>query len=312
MSKMPIIFVFSDKKDRLPEIIAGARALGEDVCAFVVGSDEDAQYAASLGAGAVYAFAPQDGAMLEDYAPSFAAVVAACGKRAMVLLPPSKRGRALAARMGVRLGAAVANEVTMIEIADAAVGVSRMVFGGLASGSEKITSPVCVLTLTSGLYEPAVPDASLQAEVKQGAFVAPAVMPKVVGLTPKQGSSVDLCKAKKVLCVGRGFAKKEDLALAENLARAIGAELGCSRPVAEGEGWMERERYIGVSGVMLKADVYFAVGVSGQIQHMVGANGSKVIIAVSKDKNAPIFNFVDYGIVGDLYKVLPSLTNMLK
>lgn len=198
MSKMPQIFVFSDKKDRLPEIIAGARALGEDVCAFVVGNAEDAQYAASLGAGAVYAFAPQHGVMLEDYAPSFAAVVAACGKRAMVLLPPSKRGRALAARMGVRLGAAVANEVTKVQIDDAVV-VSRMVFGGLASGSEKITSPVCVLTLASGSYEPAVPDASLQAEVKQGAFVPPAVMPKVAGLTPKQGSSVDLCKAKKVL-----------------------------------------------------------------------------------------------------------------
>jgi len=311
MSKMPIIFVFSDKKDRLPEIIAGARALGEDVCAFVVGTDEDAQYAASLGAGVVYTFAPQEGVMLEDYAPSFAAVVAACGKKAMVLVPPSKRGRALAARMGVQLGAAVANEVTRIEIADA-VTVSRMVFGGLASGSERITSPVCVLSLASGSYEPATPDASLKAELKQGVFVSPAVMPKVVGLTSKQGSSVDLCKAKRVLCVGRGFAKKEDLALAENLASAIGAELGCSRPVAEGEGWMERERYIGVSGVMLKADVYFAVGVSGQIQHMVGANGSKVIIAVSKDKNAPIFNFVDYGIVGDLYKVLPGLTSLLK
>ena len=143
-----------------------------------------------------------------------------------------------------------------------------MVFGGLASGSERITSPVCVLSLASGSYEPATPDASLKAELKQGVFVPPAVMPKVVGLTSKQGSSVDLCKAKRVLCVGRGFAKKEDLALAENLASAIGAELGCSRPVAEGEGWMERERYIGVSGVMLKADVYFAVGVSGQIQHM--------------------------------------------
>ena len=311
MSRMPIIFVFSDKKDRLPEIIAGARALGEEVHAFVVGTAEDASYAASLGAGVVYTFAPQTGVMLEDYAPSFAAVVAACGKRAMVLLPPSKRGRAVAARLGVQLGAAVANEVTKVEIADAVV-VSRMVYGGLAIGSEKITSPVCVLTLASGSYEPAAPDASLQAELKEGAFVAPAVMPKVVGLTPKQGSTVDLCKAKKVLCVGRGFAKKEDLALAENLAQVIGAELGCSRPVAEGEGWMERERYVGVSGVMLKADVYFAVGVSGQIQHMVGANGSKVIIAVSKDKNAPIFNFVDYGIVGDLYKVLPGLTNLLK
>lgn len=91
----------------------------------------------------------------------------------------------------------------------------------------------------------------------------------------------------------------------------MGAELACSRPIAEGEHWMERERYIGVSGVMVKADVYLAAGISGQIQHMVGARDSRVIIAVNKDKNAPIFRFADYGIVGDLYKVLPALTKAL-
>ena len=75
---------------------------------------------------------------------------------------------------------------------------------------------------------------------------------------------------------------------------------------------MERERYIGVSGVMLKADLYFALGVSGQIQHMVGANASKLIVAVNKDKNAPIFQCADYGLVGDLHKVIPALTEALK
>ena len=114
-------------------------------------------------------------------------------------------------------------------------------------------------------------------------------------------------RAKKVITVGRGFSKKEDLVLAESLAQALDAEIGCTRPIAEGEGWMPHERYIGISGVMLKADLYVALGVSGQIQHMVGANGSKIIIAVNKDKNAPVFKSADVGIVGDINKVIPAL-----
>ncbi len=100
----------------------------------------------------------------------------------------------------------------------------------------------------------------------------------------------------------------------------LNAEVGCSRPIAEGENWMERERYIGVSGVLLKSDLYLTLGISGQIQHMgisgqiqhmVGGNGAKVIVAINKDKNAPIFNYADYGLVGDIYKVVPALISQL-
>ena len=95
------------------------------------------------------------------------------------------------------------------------------------------------------------------------------------------------------------------------LAAVLNAEVGCSRPIAEGENWMERERYIGVSGVLLKSDLYLTLGISGQIQHMVGGNGAKVIVAINKDKNAPIFNYADYGLVGDIYKVVPALISQL-
>ena len=98
----------------------------------------------------------------------------------------------------------------------------------------------------------------------------------------------------------------------EAFAKAIGAEIGCSRPIAEGEHWMERERYIGVSGTQLKADIYIALGISGQIQHMVGAADCGVILAVNKDKNAPIFKDADAGIVGDLYKVTPMLIEAIR
>ena len=97
----------------------------------------------------------------------------------------------------------------------------------------------------------------------------------------------------------------------EALAQKMGAELACSRPIAEGEKWMPKNRYPGVSGVVVKPEVYVACGISGQVQHMVGVNEARVIIAVNKDKNAPIFKHCDYGIVGDLNKVVPALTQLL-
>ncbi|HBR09149.1 MAG TPA: electron transfer flavoprotein subunit alpha, partial [Clostridiales bacterium] len=125
-------------------------------------------------------------------------------------------------------------------------------------------------------------------------------------------AKVNLPAAKRVIGVGRGFSNEEDLELARDLAKAIGAEIGCTRPIAEESKWMPRETYIGVSGVMLKPELYFAIGLSGQVQHTVGINQSGTIIAINKDKEAPIFRYADYGIVGDLRKILPQLSGLLK
>lgn len=111
--------------------------------------------------------------------------------------------------------------------------------------------------------------------------------------------------------IGRGLTKQEDLEMVYAFAAKLGAEVGCSRPIAQGENWMAISRYIGVSGVMLKPDIYVALGISGQVQHTVGVRDAKIIIAVNKDKNAPIFKQCDYGIVGDIYKVVPALTELL-
>lgn len=91
----------------------------------------------------------------------------------------------------------------------------------------------------------------------------------------------------------------------------LGAEVGCSRPIAEGENWMERERYIGVSGVLLKSDLYLTLGISGQIQHMVGGNGAKIIVAINKDKKRAHFQLCRLWLVGDIYKVVPALIDQL-
>lgn len=310
MSKIANVYVISAKAARFADLIPGAASLGEKVTVLFVGSQAEAGGVFGLGANALYAFSKQDGAIFEDYAAGMAPIIKEGGK-SLVLLPSDRRGKAMAAKLGAALAAPVINEAASIVI-DGGVTVKHMVYGGLALGEEVSSADITIATVGSGVFEAKDPEPGKSGETKEGSFVAPAAPIKLLEVRPKSGSSVDLGKAKRVVGVGRGFAKEEDLSLARDLAAAIDAEVGCSRPIAEGENWMERERYIGVSGQMLKADVYFTLGISGQIQHMVGANSSKIIIAVNKDKNAPIFKFADYGIVGDLYKILPAVTKALK
>ena len=123
---------------------------------------------------------------------------------------------------------------------------------------------------------------------------------------------MDLAQAKIIVCVGRGVEKPEDIKLARELADVLGGEVGCSRPIAEELNWLPEEFYLGISGKKVKPELYIGLGVSGQIQHVTGIRDSKVIFAVNRDENAPIFEAADYGIVGDLYQVVPKLIEELK
>lgn len=312
MSKFSNVWVFSDAASRLAEVVAGGLELGEQVSAFVIGSQDDVAAAFSYGAAKVYHLGETDSArIVEDYADTMAKVIAEGGS-SLVLLPSTRRAKALASLLGVRLNAGVITEAAEIEAAEGSVQAKHMVYGGLALGAEKITSEVAILVAAAGTFSAGEADASKSGETVAVDFVEPKASVKCIERRAKEGSSVDLNKAKRVVSVGRGIAKQEDLKLAEELCSVLGAELGCSRPIAEGEKWMEQERYVGISGVMPKPEVYLALGISGQIQHMVGANGAQTIVAVNKDKNAPIFQFADYGIVGDLYTVVPALIEAFK
>jgi electron transfer flavoprotein alpha subunit len=119
--------------------------------------------------------------------------------------------------------------------------------------------------------------------------------------------TVDLASAPLIVSVGRGIKEKDNLPVVEELARALGAELGASRPICD-NGWLPMERQVGSSGQTVSPKLYLAVGISGAIQHLVGMKGSKSVIAINKDENAPIFDVADYGIVGDLFEVVPALT----
>lgn len=297
--------IFCDKLENYAELCGGAKTLGGEVAAYFIGGKDTA---AKCPADKVYYTQAQEGKPVEDYFDSFMEAVSKVSPN-VIMVSATKRGKFMAAKVAAALKTSAITDITSLKADGENVVATKMYYGGLAVNTLK-SKGVAVLTVGVGFFDKNA--SSSAGEVIEIPFKAgnSGVIRKEI--RKKEGETVNLAAAKKVVGVGRGIAKKEDLQLARDLAAVIGAEIGCSRPIAEGEGWMETDRYIGVSGVILKPDVYVALGLSGQIQHTIGVNSSKIIIAVNKDKNAPIFKACDYGIVGDLYKIVPELVKTLK
>lgn len=312
MSKISNVYIFSDIQAKLAEITKGAFELGEKVIALLVGDDEDVKNTFALGVHEVYHLGKLDPSRaLEDYADTLVDVIKN-DENAIFLMPNTKRCKALASIIGAKINAGVITEASNITKNDSGIECLHMVYGGLALGHENIKSNIAIVVVASGTFDITQSDLSKSGEAVKVDFIEPKNSIKCIERKPKQASQVDLNKAKRIVGIGRGIAKEEDIAIAQDLCSAIDAELGCSRPIAEAEKWMEHARYIGISGVMPKPELYLTIGISGQIQHMVGAKDSSTIVAINKDKNAPIFQYADYGIVGDLYKIIPAISAEFK
>lgn len=307
MSKAANVWVLSDNINRFEDVMGGAREFGEKVICFVMGNKSDAKRVFALGADEVLLM--KECEVFENFALSVARELD--NKTGIVLMPNTKRCKVMASILGAKLNAGVSTEVNEVIVNDG-VECKKMMYGGLAASVEKINSKIAIIVVNSGAFAPTKANFPSDKEARELEFIEPKSAIKCIKKLPKTASSVDLNKAKRIVAIGRGIAKEEDIAIARELCEIIGAELGCSRPIAEGEKWMEHERYIGISSVMPKPDIYISVGISGQIQHMVGVKDAGKIIVINKDKNAPIFDYADFGIVGDLYKVIPLLISALK
>jgi electron transfer flavoprotein alpha subunit len=315
MAEKSEFWAFSEKPALLAELIAGASRLaaaqGGTAAALIVGSQADSERAFSLGAHKVYWLGEKGSHLVDDFVPTLAAL-AKDKQPAALLVGATKTGKAVAGRLAARLGITTLTDLKGIESAGGTFQVRHMIFGGGAVREEKPKGGLLLATAGLGIFEPLTVEAGKTGEVVKVDFLAPAWQVKVVGAKPKAASTVNLAAAKKVVCAGRGVGKQEDLAMLGELARLLEGEVGCTRPLAEGLDWLPRERYIGVSGAFLKADLYLGIGVSGQVQHTVGVNDCRVIVAINKDEHAPIFEQADYGIAGDLYQVVPALIQALK
>jgi electron transfer flavoprotein alpha subunit len=297
--------VYAESVGAYPELCSGAASLAEEVVALVVGSEADAAAVAALGVP-VRLINREPGVWLDAYWSAVCDQVAELGPE-LVLLRASTRVRALAGRLAVAGGLPVASDVSALTAQDAGIGYRVVRYGGATEQAGVAERLVAIVG--PGLFPAAQPSGGGSVTVVDAMPASGGV--RLVSATPKAEESVDLGASDVVVGVGRGIGSQENLAKAAEFARAIGAELACSRPIAEGLGWLPKNRYLGVSGVVIQPEVYLALGISGQVQHLVGVNGSKAIVAINKDAGAPIFTHCDLGLVADLDGLLPELAERL-
>lgn len=250
-----------------------------------------------------------DGSSLPDQDSStVAAAIASIAQSEgcdLVFLGATKLGKDVAPRVAALLDVPYAAEVSELGHGDHGFTASRMVLSG-NSKATYVLGAKAVVTATPKTFEANGAATTNASATVEGSKV------QVLGTVGAGDSDFDLSAAAYVVGVGRGFKAQDDIKLAEELAAKLpGGAVGCSRPVAADLKWLGEEHWIGLSGHEIKPKVYFAAGVSGQIQHVAGIRGSKIIVAINTNKDAPIFQIADYGIVGDLYDVLPRLTNAL-
>jgi electron transfer flavoprotein alpha subunit len=284
-------------------LIETARALGGQVTAAVVGPRAVADAIAAGGVDQVVWLGDPGQAPVEAYA---SAVADAVGAAEGAVLGASRPGdRVLLGAVAARLQAAVLTDSSSVSADGDGLVVTHTIYGGIAEETVRVAGQVA-LVLDGG----PVPAASGAAPVTEVAAVPLGIT--VVETNASAFEQVDLGAAARVVGIGRGLRTQGDLAMIEALAGASKAEVGCSRPVAEGLNWLGKDRYIGVSGQHIAPELYFAIGISGQLQHMVGVRGAKTIVAINSDPSALVFKDADFGLVGDLYQIVPALTEALK
>jgi electron transfer flavoprotein alpha subunit len=316
-----MILVIAEQRDGILnraswEAIAAAQALGGSLRLAVLGADLDA-VAAELATAAADEVLVVDQPALASYtADGYVIALAALAAQegpALVLLPHTYQTRDFAPALAARLGRALVTDVTGVRKDGDRLVFSRPVFQGKLSADVVATGPAPLLaTIQVGAYRA---DASKKgsASVRKAdvSIDASAIRQKPEAPFKEAKQSVDLSQAERIVAVGRGIKAQEHLALAQQLAQAMGAEIAASRPICD-SGWLPMDRQIGSSGQTVAPKLYVALGISGAIQHLVGMKGSRTIVAINKDAEAPIFEIADYGIVGDLFEVVPKMIEELK
>ncbi len=211
-------------------------------------------------------------------------------------------GKAVAPRLSVRLNAGLVSGAVALPEGDGSIKVN--VFSGKAMGLVKVNSSSRIISLLPNSIQPEKTGNTCTVEETSGNAGSAAI--KVIS-TKKPEGEIPLPEAELVVSAGRGLKGPENWTMIEDLAKSLGAATACSRPVAD-IGWRPHHEHVGQTGVAIRPNLYIAVGISGAIQHLAGVNGSKVIVVVNTDPEAPFFKAADYGIVGDAFEVVPKLT----
>jgi electron transfer flavoprotein alpha subunit len=302
------------------ETIAAARqiaqALNAPVEAAVLSSDASAMAGslAQFGVSKVYAISHP---LLAQYtADAYAAASEQLVRKAspkLVLFPHTYQVRDFAPKLAAKFGKPLVSDAVSARVSGQRIVFARQLFQGKLNADVGVgLEETAFASIQAGAFRAAEPaDARAPIENLEVALDAAQIRARPEEPFREAQRSVDLSSAEIIVSVGRGIKEKDNLPVVEKLAEALGAELAASRPICD-NGWLPMERQVGSSGQTVSPKVYFAIGISGAIQHLVGMKGSKAVVAINKDENAPIFEIADYGIVGDLFEVVPALIEEVK
>jgi electron transfer flavoprotein alpha subunit len=302
----------------LETIAAGqqlARDLGTTASAAVLGGAEaDKIDVTAFKLDRVYAIRHD---LLASYtADAFTAALEQLLRKAapdFVLFPHTYQVRDFAPKLATRFGQTLISDCVAMRVENGAPVFVRQLFHGKLNADVRPQGGAPhFASIQAGAFraEQAEPGTA-QKEIFSPQLDAAAVRAKPEPPFREAARAVDLTAADIIVSVGRGIREKDNIPVVEQLAQALGAELAASRPICD-NGWLPMERQVGSSGQTVSPKVYIAVGISGAIQHLVGMKGSKAIVAINKDPDAPIFEVADYGIVGDLFEVVPAMTEAVK
>lgn len=291
-----------------------AAAMGETLDAAVVGSAALAQEAAAKKAAKIYAVEHD---LLKDYtADGYTAALEQLIQKTnpkLVLFPHTYQVRDFVPKLATRFGQVFVSDVIAARVEAGAPVFVRLLFQGKLNGDVRVTGagPWFASVQAGAWRAESLEAGSAAVETFSPSLESAKIRQKPEAPFRESARAVDLTAAEIIVSVGRGIKEKENIPVVEELAKALGAELAASRPICDA-GWLPMERQVGSSGQTVAPKVYLAVGISGAIQHLVGMKGAKTIVAINKDSNAPIFEIADYGIVGDLFEVVPALVEEVK
>ena len=301
------------KKASLEAVTYGnktAQVLGTDCAALVLGPASGLEELGKYGASKVY-HVPDAG--LDNFdSQVYAAVISQVAEKTgatVIVFSHSALGKSTAGRVAVRMNAGSVSGANTVPILEGgAFKVTKGVFSGKAFAEYEIKSDIKVLSLMGNSIP--VESSGGPAPVEELSVEVPAARVTVKSLERVEGTT-PLPEAELVVSAGRGMKGPENWGIIEELAEVMGATTACSRPVAD-TGWRPHHEHVGQTGIAIRPNLYLAIGISGAIQHLAGVNNSKTIVVINKDPEAPFFKAADYGVVGDLFEVVPRLTEAMK
>ena len=305
--------VFTEDKKSLPALITAATdTKAGEINVVLIGKEVDKEFAKSLGKyGAnkvlIYEGENMDKITSKGYADILLGVIKELNPEFIVIMG-TLIGNEVAALVGSELDASISIETLKIESLEDGLYVTRSIYGGKLTQKAKLLEEKKIIVITPGAYEEK--EVGGEAEIIQKEPPQLGEEVKLVEKEEMKGEGKQLEEAEIVIGVGRGIKQKEDLQMIYELAKLLNAEVGCTRPLAADYGWFDD--WIGVSGKRISPKLYLLIGASGSVQHIAGARGSKLIIAINKDGEAPIYEEADYLFVADLYQLVPEIIKQLK